>query len=116
MAKDWLHEKDRKRINDLGYKGEIHHHPTGEIVICEGRSYHMLLHRRTDALKTCGHADWRKCTYCGEYDSLDNLTLHRVKGYEIDWTFHDRCKSKRNKERRLERQLEALAKFASTLK
>jgi len=46
------------------------------LVICENHVYHMLLHRRMRALKACGHADWRKCKYCKEYDNLENLYIN----------------------------------------
>ena len=45
------------------------------LVVCENQSYHFLLHRRMKALKACGHASWRKCQFCEEYDSLKNLYI-----------------------------------------
>ena len=54
------------------------------LVICEDRSYHMLLHRRTDALKACGHASWRKCVLCKEYDNPKNLVFDQT-------TYHESC-------------------------
>ena len=59
---------------------EIHHmdgdqnnNKNSNLVVCEDRRYHMLLHRRTDALKECGKSSWRRCQYCGKYDDPSNL-------------------------------------------
>lgn len=38
------------------------------LIICENRAYHNLLHKRERALKECGHASWLKCIRCGLYD------------------------------------------------
>jgi hypothetical protein len=43
------------------------------LVICEDNAYHMLLERRTKAYKACGHASWRKCTFCQKYDDPNNM-------------------------------------------
>ena len=57
----------------------IHHHGAKDdqtqIVICEDRAYHMLLHQRMRALKACGHANWRKCGLCKQYDKPENLVI-----------------------------------------
>jgi len=31
----------------------------GNLVVCQDRAYHSLIHRRMRALKACGHASWR---------------------------------------------------------
>jgi hypothetical protein len=105
MPTDALHDRDRKRIAKLlGYKAEIHHHSTGEIVVCEDRAYHMLLHQRTDALRACGHVDWKKCTYCEKYDSPSNLVIR--KNGEI---CHKKCKNEYNQIYRLRQKLKKLS-------
>jgi len=45
------------------------------LVACENNSYHMLLHRRLRAYRTCGHANWMLCRYCSQYDSPENLYI-----------------------------------------
>jgi hypothetical protein len=45
----------------------------GNLILCDSQAYHMLLHRRERAFKKCGHANWRKCQYCNEYDDPNNL-------------------------------------------
>jgi len=56
---------------------DVHHHTDGTLVICEDESYHKLLHIRTAALAACGHANWRKCCRCNEYDSPENLQTEK---------------------------------------
>lgn len=53
------------------------HHEGEQLVICEDQSYHMLLHMRTRALKTCGHASWGKCSFCKKYDTPEKLTVYK---------------------------------------
>ncbi|MFL5481162.1 MAG: HNH endonuclease [Gemmatimonadaceae bacterium] len=50
---------------------EVHHfdedktnNGAGNLVACDSRGYHLLLHLRTRALNACGHPDWRRCSYC----------------------------------------------------
>ena len=54
---------------------QIHHHTDTQLVICENQAYHALLHVRTRALRTCGHANWRKCNICKQYDKPENLFI-----------------------------------------
>lgn len=71
-------------------RGAIPHHvdynksnnKNNNLVLCNDRAYHNLIHRRTDALRLCGHADWLKCCYCKEYDSEENLYVQN-KGSRI---------------------------------
>ncbi len=56
-------------------KVEVHHHTKEQLVICQDRAYHKLLHMRQRALKAGGKANWRKCKYCKQYDAPENLTF-----------------------------------------
>lgn len=58
-----VHHVDGNRANNR---------PTN-LVICPDNAYHRLLHVRIDALAASGHADWRKCSYCGTYDDPLNM-------------------------------------------
>lgn len=58
------------------------------VVICEDAAYHKLLHRRQRALTACGHAHWRKCWICKEYDDLKNLEI-AARGHPI---CHPECR------------------------
>jgi hypothetical protein len=64
----------------LPSQAKIHHvdrdpsnNKNSNLVVCENQEYHLFLHRRTRALKECGHANWQQCVYCKEWDSPDNL-------------------------------------------
>lgn len=80
----------------------VHHHnknradnkTRGNLVVCQDRGYHLLLHQRMEALEACGHADWRMCNYCHQYDAPGNLY---IKHHAI---FHKRCAHQRYLERR----------------
>jgi HNH endonuclease len=50
------------------------------LVICDSGSYHQLLHRRARAFKASGHADWRKCHICQQYDDPANLRSYKPSG------------------------------------
>lgn len=75
----------------------VHHHgakdDNTQLVICQNHAYHMLLHQRMRALRACGHANWRKCVFCGQYDKPVNLCIrgsyvyHRIckLGYMVDY-------------------------------
>lgn len=50
---------------------EVHHangnpgdNQPGNLVLCEDRAYHKLLHRRFRAFMNCGHVDWVRCIHC----------------------------------------------------
>ncbi len=48
----------------------------GNHVICQDSNYHVLLHQRERALKSCGHVDWRPCARCGEYGNPAEMVIH----------------------------------------
>ncbi len=86
---------------ELPAKAVVHHHNEkgtdnshGNLVVCEDNAYHMLLHQRQRAYNACGHADWRKCRFCKQYDSLNNLY---IKGAIAN---HRHCMAKYARERR----------------
>ena len=69
-------------------KAEVHHHGpkiNQELIICQNSGYHHLLHRRMRALAACGHADWRKCKFCKQYDVPENL-------HGKNHDFHSECR------------------------
>lgn len=67
--------------------GEEVHHVNGRkddnsnvnLVICQSRAYHMLLHRRTRSLETCGYANYEKCDICGKYDNPEVMYSRKDK-------------------------------------
>ncbi len=66
-------------------RGAQVHHVNGDpsdnrhenLVVCPDQAYHSLLHARQRALEACGHADWKKCSFCKNYD--DPATLRYSK-------------------------------------
>ncbi len=67
------------RIPD-GY--EIHHidhDPTNnsiENLQLVTQAEHKRIHADDRAEQACGHRDWRQCTFCKQYDCLDNLVQY----------------------------------------
>jgi hypothetical protein len=91
---------------------EVHHadgnrsnNAPSNLVICPSRAYHHLLHLRSRALDACGHADWRKCTYCKEYDDPKNMVTPKGK---YAYPYHRKCNTEysfiRSRERRAEKR------------
>ena len=76
---------------------EVHHHgernDNTQIVICQDRAYHFLLHQRMRALKACGHASWRKCVFCTQYDKPENLHING------DYRYHKHCARRYSREK-----------------
>jgi hypothetical protein len=84
--------------------GAIPHHINGNkkdnnysnLILCQDRAYHNLLHRREKAFKECGHAFWRKCGICKKYDSPENLMIHKSKNSSI--CYHAECRKQYRRE------------------
>lgn len=86
---------------------EVHHvnrntrdNRPGNLVICQDRKYHHLLHVRQRALTECGRADWRKCWICRTYDDPRNLYI-RERGNKV---WHVECSRRRKRERGAQRR------------
>ena len=63
----------------------------GNLLVCPNEGYHNLIHIRTEALNTCGNANWRKCPFCGVWDSPDNL-LTMNKHRTSPQSYHRQCR------------------------
>ena len=59
------------------------------LVLCESMKYHKLLHARTNALDSCGNADYMKCAYCGEYDDPADMYVRPTQHQ----AWHRECKN-----------------------
>ena len=57
-------------------KAVVHHHTPKQLVVCQDQAYHLLIHQRKRAYEACGHANWRKCVHCKEYDDPNNLDIY----------------------------------------
>lgn len=108
------HDRNRAKVSTLlgrriGWPHEIHTHTDGTLVVCEDKAYHKLLHIRTDALVVCGHANWRRCRFCGEYDDPKNLIIYtwiKKKRYGLDQVEHAECRRQQvNRRRRMPRAI-----------
>jgi len=67
---------------------EVHHfdenksnNGRGNLVICQDKKYHWLLHVRRRAQLGCGNPNWRKCWICKQWD--DPNYMARKDGYPI---------------------------------
>lgn len=56
------------------------------LVVCQDAAYHKLLHVRATALRACGHAGWRKCWKCQQWDAPERLTIAKK------YTVHPACR------------------------
>lgn len=81
-----VHHIDEDRSNDAA----------SNLVICPNAAYHQLLHVRMRALNACGHADWRKCHICKQYDEPKNLKFYKTSGNIV----HAQCRRLRDQARR----------------
>lgn len=85
----------------LPLNAEVHHvngdrrnNRNDNLVICQDRTYHRLLHMRKTALRACGHADWRNCKFCKQYSPVSDLQmgLRRRNGY-MPSPYHQACQT-----------------------
>jgi hypothetical protein len=65
------------------------------LVVCPSNAYHQLLHVRTDALRACGNANFRRCCFCKVYDDPSNLSF--IRGGRC---YHKRCNASYQLKRR----------------
>ena len=87
-------------------KEVIHHHynkdGSATLVLCPNQVYHKLLHLREEALRYCGNANWRRCKFCKQYDSPENMSNSRGEIY------HKKCVTEYRRNRRAIRAVSAL--------
>ena len=70
-------------------KNSVVHHVNGDghdnrrvnLVLCQDRAYHFLLHKRMRAKKACGNPNYLKCSYCKQYDDPSNMYLYKNTGF-----------------------------------
>lgn len=92
---------------ELPDKAQIHHygekHDNSKMVICQDQEYHYLLHMRTDALNKGGNSKYRKCKFCQEWDSPENL--HIGHSPPNGWNIHHQiCEARYEKDRTKKRR------------
>jgi hypothetical protein len=98
----------------LPHTAEVHHadgdpknNSRQNLVICENHEYHMLLHRRSNAYRACGHPDWRRCPYCHQYNPLSELYLWEYKTKKASRVYHIACKAEYDRRLREKRKQQA---------
>lgn len=79
-------------------ENKLDNSPTN-LVVCNDRAYHILLHNRLRAHKACGNPKWRKCRHCKQWDNPENLTIieNQKQGHT---TYHKKCASLAEKRKR----------------
>jgi hypothetical protein len=92
---------------------EVHHvnnngrdNRNSNLVICQNRDYHALLHARERAFDESGNASWRKCSFCKKYDDLKNMSSYLQANNKTYSFYHKACatlnvrlRKKENRER-----------------
>ena len=75
---------------------DVHHHGGGkhggQLVICQDRNYHKLLHIRTRAYEATGDAEKRKCDICKRWDDVSNMSNVRSAARPNGRFLHIECK------------------------
>lgn len=77
----------------LPHGAEVHHvdedrgnDSPGNLVVCQDRGYHALLHKRAKALAACGHANWIMCQICKRYSPPEE-----IRAYKNGVKWHPEC-------------------------
>lgn len=65
------------------------------LVLCENRAYHLLLHARLRAIRATGDPNRRPCVFCGRYEPRE-MVPRTPKGQ-----FHRECCNQYRRRRRL---------------
>ncbi|HDR9834275.1 TPA: HNH endonuclease [Burkholderia multivorans] len=85
-----IHIAEKALGKELPNGAQVHHvdenpqnNAPENLVICPDQAYHSLLHQRAAAFDACGHANWRKCRYCQQWDDPDNLYVHPATVYHL---------------------------------
>ena len=63
------------------------HNQNGNLIICEDRNYHNLLHLRQNAIRACGNPNYRKCLYCKIWDDPRIMYIRP----KAEGAWHRRC-------------------------
>lgn len=76
---------------------EVHHvneiktdNRSENLVICQDRAYHSLLHARTRALKACGDANARHCYLCKQWE-IDPAVAMETRASRMNFR-HKQCR------------------------
>ena len=87
--------------------GDKHHNAPENLVVCQDRAYHNLLHRRERALLACGDANALCCQVCGEYG--DQTDMRDYANGPQRFRIHGACLAARNRANKQRRRSLPLA-------
>lgn len=59
------------------------HNENSNLVICQDRAYHMLLHQRMRSRSACGNPSFRPCTTCLRHDNPADMVARISKGVTL---------------------------------
>lgn len=82
--------------------GDKHNNAPSNLVICQDRAYHNLIHRRERALFMAGDANALCCQVCGTYENQDDLREYKA-GAQM-FRIHGLCLARRNRENKQRRK------------
>ena len=96
----------------LPAKAEIHHvdevrsnNANCNLVACQDRAYHRLLHQRMRALIACGDANALPCNICGSYERQADMMVGRSSLGGRRGVHRD-CWARKKRERRAARRVQ----------
>jgi hypothetical protein len=82
--------------------GNGHNNENSNLVICENRAYHQLLHARQRAYNAVGDVQQRPCVVCGKYSPIIELSYRNGRKDQNCW-WHGECMSKVYKQQYLQK-------------
>lgn len=82
--------------------GDKHRNAPTNLVVCQDRAYHNLIHRRERALFATGDANALCCQVCGTYD--EQWDIRDYKNGPQRFRIHGRCLAQRNRENKQRRK------------
>lgn len=77
--------------------GDSLNNTPSNLVVCQDTQFHSIIHARERAFRECGHAAWRQCQFCHQYDDPVNF-LPKWKGKR--GSLHRNCYNEYQRERR----------------
>lgn len=90
-GRELVHHADRNPSNNTN----------SNLVVCPSMAYHMMLHVRTRAIRACGDAHGKKCSFCKQWSVGDDNIMTLVVG-KGERSYHRACAARYQRERHQE--------------